>query len=101
MSFFSFAAKDIKGKTMNFELFKGKKCIVVVNVASQWGLTQSNYTQFSKMYSELAPKGLEILGFPCNQFGAQEPWTEDKVLEFVQSKFNVKFPMFSKIDVNG
>ena len=53
------------------------------------------------MYGELQGQGLEILGFPCNQFGSQEPWPEDKVLEFVQSKFNVKFPMFSKVEVNG
>lgn len=53
------------------------------------------------MYGDLSAQGLEIMGFPCNQFGAQEPWSEDKVLEFVQSKFNVSFPMFSKIEVNG
>lgn len=53
------------------------------------------------MYDEYHSKGLEILGFPCNQFGAQEPWTENKIAEFVKKEFNVKFPMFSKIDVNG
>ena len=80
MSFFSLAAKDIKDKLFNFGLFKDKKCFLVVNVASQWGLTNRDYTQLTKMYEELAPQGLEILGFPCNQFGAQEPWSEDKIL---------------------
>lgn len=53
------------------------------------------------MHTELGPKGLEILGFPCNQFGAQEPGTEEEILNFASTTYGVKFPMFSKIDVNG
>lgn len=100
MDFFHFEIKDIHGHTFDFEKLKGAKCFLIVNVASQWGLTKSNYTALSQIYAELAEEGLEILGFPCNQFGSQEPWPEEKVLEFVQKNFNVKFPMFSKIDVN-
>lgn len=101
MNFFNISMKDITGKMINFNSFNQAKCFLIVNVASEWGLTKSNYTALSKMYEEYHSKGLEIFGFPCNQFGAQEPWSEDKIVEFVKKQFNVKFPMFSKVEVNG
>lgn len=76
INFFSISAKDIAGKLINFEIFKGKKAILVVNVASKWGLTKSDYTALSALYSDYSHKGLEIIGCPCNQFGGQEPWSE-------------------------
>lgn len=101
MSFFTFRAKDIAGKVINFDIFNKAKCFLIVNVASQCGLTNSNYRALEKVYEDYHDKGLEILGFPCNQFGAQEPWDEDEICEFVKNQYNVKFPMFSKVDVNG
>lgn len=74
MAFFSFSVKDILGKVISFESFKGKKAILVVNVASQWGLTESNYKALSSLYADYQNDGLEIIGCPCNQFGKQEPW---------------------------
>ena len=76
-SLFDFSVKDITGKLINFEIFKDKKVILVVNVASKWGLTKSDYTALSNLYSDYSQKGLEIIGAPCNQFGAQEPWPEN------------------------
>lgn len=79
MNFFTFKMKDLSGKLISFDTFKKSKCFLLVNVASEWGLTKSNYTALSKIYEDYHNKGLEILGFPCNQFGAQEPWSEDKI----------------------
>lgn len=71
-SFFHFKIKDIKGKLIDFSEYKGKKAILVVNVACKWGLTSSNYKKMTAMHEELAEKGFEILAFPCNQFFKQE-----------------------------
>ena len=71
MSFFNFAIKDITGKVLKFHTFKGKKAFLVVNVASEWDYTSSYYKALSSLYSDLEHKGLEIIGCPCNQFGAQ------------------------------
>jgi len=78
----------------------GHVCIIV-NVASKWGKTDVNYRQLVELYTKYSEAdGLRILGFPCNQFGGQEPGTEQEIKEFA-AKYNVTFDMFSKINVNG
>ena len=100
--FFDFTLTDIKGNPVDFASFKGKyKAFIVVNVASACGLTNTNYTQLAKFHDQYAAQGLKILGFPCNQFNGQESKCELDIEEFVRTKFNVKFDMFGKIDVNG
>jgi glutathione peroxidase len=76
------------------------KVLLLVNVASQCGLTPQ-YEQLEKIYEERRDKGFEVLGFPANNFGAQEPGTDDEIAEFCRTNYSVKFPMFSKISVVG
>ena len=100
--FFDFTMTDIKGTPVDFASFKGKhKAYIIVNVASACGLTNTNYTQLARMHDQYSAQGLKILGFPCNQFNGQENKCELDIEEFVRTKFNVKFDMFSKIEVNG
>ncbi|RDX88367.1 putative phospholipid hydroperoxide glutathione peroxidase, partial [Mucuna pruriens] len=95
-----FTVKDARGNDINLGDYKGK-VLLIVNVASQCGLTNSNYTELSKLYEKYKQKGLEILAFPCNQFGAQEPGTNDQIQDFVCTRFKAEFPIFDKVDVNG
>lgn len=78
------------------------KVLIVTNVASKWGLTKQNYTEFVELSKELREKGLEILAFPCNQFGSQEPGSPEEILKFVE-KFDAKdrLVFFEKAHVNG
>ncbi len=76
------------------------KVVLAVNVASKCGLTPQ-YEGLEKLYEELQDKGLVVVGFPCNQFGAQEPGTEQEIVQFCQTSYDVKFPLTGKIDVNG
>ncbi|MBX6390499.1 MAG: glutathione peroxidase [Frankia sp.] len=76
------------------------KVLLIVNVASKCGLTPQ-YEGLQALYRELQPRGLEILGFPCNQFLEQEPGTDEEIQEFCRTTYDVTFPVFSKIDVNG
>jgi glutathione peroxidase len=76
------------------------KTLLIVNVASKCGLTPQ-YTALQQVYDQYADRGLEVLGFPCNQFGAQEPGSPDEIQEFCSINYGVTFPMFEKIDVNG
>ena len=100
--FFDMKINDIQGKEVDFASFKGQyKAYIVVNVASACGLTDANYRQLAKFHEQYGPQGLKILGFPCNQFHGQENACELDIAEFVRTKFNVKFDMFSKIEVNG
>ena len=100
--FFDFTMTDIKGNPVNFESFRGKyKAYIIVNVASACGLANANYTQLAKFHDQYESLGLKILGFPCNQFNGQENKCELDIEEFVRTKFNIKFDMFSKIEVNG
>ncbi|KAI7988599.1 putative phospholipid hydroperoxide glutathione peroxidase [Camellia lanceoleosa] len=92
--------KDVKGNDVDLSMYKGK-VLLIVNVASQCGLTNSNYTELSKLYEQYKDKGLEILAFPCNQFGEQEPGNNDQILEFACTRFKAEFPIFDKVDVNG
>jgi glutathione peroxidase len=89
----------IDGKSNTLGAFEGK-VLLVVNVASQCGLTKQ-YEGLEKLYQSLHEQGFEVLGFPCNEFGAQEPGTEEEIQTFCTTQFGVKFPLFSKIEVNG
>ena len=91
--------KTIDGKEVKLADYEGK-VILVVNVASKCGLTPQ-YKALQAEYEKYKDQGFVILGFPCNQFGSQEPGTEEDIQKFCSSKYNVTFPMFSKIDVNG
>lgn len=94
------SAKDINGEEVSFERYAGK-VVLVVNVASACGFTHANYVGLQALYDKYRDYGLEILAFPSNQFGGQEPGTEAEIKEFARSKYSVTFPMFSKVDVNG
>lgn len=91
--------KDIKGKDTSLKAYSGK-VILVVNVASKCGLTKQ-YDALEATYQKFKDKGLVVAGFPCNQFGGQEPGSNEDILKFCTSKFNVTFPMFDKLEVNG
>ncbi|MED6203606.1 hypothetical protein PIB30_000688 [Stylosanthes scabra] len=90
-----FIVKDGKGNDVKLEEYKGK-VLLIVNVASQCGLTNSNYTELNQLYDKYKQKGLEILAFPCNQFGAQEPGTNEEIANFVCTRFKAEFPIFDK-----
>jgi len=99
-SIYDFTALDIDGQQVSMEKYRGHTCIIV-NVASKWGKTHVSYTQLVQLYEKYADyKGLKILGFPCNQFGYQEPGSNEEIKHFVAG-YNVKFDMFAKVDVNG
>ncbi len=91
--------KDIDGKSTSLSAFSGK-VLLVVNVASQCGYTRQ-YAGLEALYQKYHDKGLVVLGFPANDFGAQEPGTDAEIKQFCSSKFDVTFPMFSKIHVKG
>ncbi|MGC6443932.1 MAG: glutathione peroxidase [Rubripirellula sp.] len=95
----NFKAKTIDGKTVDLEDYEGK-VVLIVNTASRCGLTPQ-YAGLQQMYEKYQGKGFVVLGFPCNQFGRQEPGTEAEIKQFCSANYNVSFPMFSKIDVNG
>lgn len=96
---YEFSAPRLNGKEQSFEDYKGK-VLLIVNTASKCGFTPQ-FEGLEKLYGDLKEKGLEILGFPCNQFGSQDPGSNDEIGEFCQINYGVSFPMFSKIDVNG
>ncbi|XP_010671813.1 probable glutathione peroxidase 2 [Beta vulgaris subsp. vulgaris] len=99
-SIYDFTVKDINGKDVSFRNFKGK-VLLIVNVASQCGLTKSNYQELNILYEKYKPQGFEVLAFPCNQFGWQEPGSNEEINEVVCSTFKAEFPLFQKIEVNG
>ena len=96
---YDFAVKDIHGKTVKLDAYKGKP-MLIVNTASKCGFTPQ-YKGLEALYEKMHGKGLEILGFPCNQFGAQEPGTAGEIESFCEVNYGVTFPLFDKIDVNG
>ena len=96
---FDFKADTLTGKEQELAAYKGK-VVLVVNTASKCGLTPQ-YEGLQALYEEYKDQGLEILGFPCNQFGKQEPGDADQISEFCEINYGVSFPMFGKIDVNG
>lgn len=85
---------------MDLSIYKGK-VLLIVNVASQCGLTNSNYTDMSKLYQKYKDQGLEILAFPCNQFNSQEPGTNEEIVQFACTRFKAEYPIFDKVNVNG
>ncbi|XP_057978335.1 probable glutathione peroxidase 8 isoform X2 [Malania oleifera] len=99
-SIYDFIVKDAKGNDVDFSMYKGK-VLLIVNVASKCGMTNSNYTELNQLYEKYKDQGLEILAFPCNQFGEEEPGNNDQILEFVCTRFKSEFPVFDKIEVNG
>ena len=94
-----FVVKDINLVDVDLSIYDGKT-LLIVNVASECGLT-FHYEGLQELYNEYNSQGLEILAFPCNQFGAQEPGTNDEIKSFCTEKYNITFPIFNKIDVNG
>jgi glutathione peroxidase len=96
---FDFHAKSIRGEDVSLEKYRGK-VLLVVNVASHCGFTPQ-YTGLQSLYDKFHDRGLEILAFPCNQFGGQEPGTDEEVLSFCSLNYDVKFDLFSKVQVNG
>jgi glutathione peroxidase len=96
---YEFAARTIDGKTRKLSDYKGKVALIV-NTASKCGFTPQ-YKGLEELHKKYGAKGLAVLGFPCNQFGAQEPGAESEISEFCEINYGVSFPMFAKIDVNG
>ena len=99
MSVYDFTARAIDGTEHPLQLYWGE-VLLVVNVASKCGFTPQ-YTGLEALYRQYHQRGFEVLGFPCNQFGSQEPGTEAEILQFCSTEYPVTFPMFSKVDVNG
>jgi len=98
---YKYKANNIDGVEVNLgDLCRGSVC-VIVNVATQWGLTKTNYDQLQALYSKYAESGLKILGFPCNQFGGQEPGSNSEIKEYATKTHGVTFDLFEKIKVNG
>ena len=93
------AVKDINHKETSIGVYQGK-VLLIVNVASKCGFTPQ-YTALEAVYEKYKDKGFVVLGFPCNQFGSQEPGTNEEIKKFCSTKYNVTFPLFDKIDVNG
>jgi glutathione peroxidase len=91
--------RHIDGRDTTLREYAGD-VLLAVNVASECGLTPQ-YAGLEKLYEEKAGRGLRVLGFPCNQFGAQEPGTNEQIAQFCTTRFNVTFPLFDKLEVNG
>ena len=98
-SIYDFTVNDIHGTPVKLDRYKDK-VMLVVNVASKCGFTPQ-YQGLEALYQKYHGKGLEILGFPCNQFGAQEPGNEQEIAQFCDLNYGVTFPLFAKVDVNG
>lgn len=98
-SIYDIKLKDIDKKPTTLKAHKGK-ALLIVNVASECGLT-SQYEQLEAIHRRYKGKGFAVLGFPCNQFGGQEPGTNEEIKKFCSSNYQVTFPMFDKIDVKG
>lgn len=96
---YDFNAKDIDGNIVDFNVFR-HKVLLIVNTASKCGFTKQ-YVELEELYKKYKDQGLEILGFPCNQFSSQEPGNEEEIKQFCSLTYDVTFKMFSKIDVNG
>ncbi|KAJ6802810.1 putative glutathione peroxidase 2 [Iris pallida] len=99
-SIYDFTVKDINGNDVNLSIYTGK-VLLIINVASKCGLTDWNYKDLNVLYEKYKDKGFEILAFPCNQFGGQEPGSNDEIKEVACTRFKAEFPIFDKIEVNG
>ena len=98
-SVYDFSARQINGKPVPLKKFKGQ-AMLIVNTASACGFTPQ-FAGLEALHQTYGPKGLVVLGFPCNQFGAQDPGSDDEIASFCQVNYGVSFPMMAKIDVNG
>ena len=96
---YQFEAELLDGKNKSFADYEGK-VLLIVNTASKCGFTPQ-FAGLEKLYEKYKDQGLEILGFPCNQFGGQDPGTNEQIGDFCQKKYGVHFPMFAKVDVKG
>ena len=99
MTVYDFQAISIDGQQVALKDYSGK-VLLIVNVASKCGFTPQ-YSGLEKLYEKYKDRGFEILGFPSNQFGKQEPGTESEIKQFCDAQYGVKFPLFTKIEVNG
>ncbi|KAB1213334.1 putative glutathione peroxidase 3, mitochondrial [Morella rubra] len=99
-SLYDFTVKDIRGNDVSLSEYSGK-VLLIVNVASKCGLTQTNYKELNVLYEKYKSQGFEILAFPCNQFAGQEPGSNEEIQEVVCTMFKAEFPVFDKIEVNG
>ena len=98
-SIYSFSARTLGGEEVSLDRYRGK-VLLIVNTASECGFTPQ-YAGLQKLYETYAGRDFEILGFPCNQFGKQEPGDATQIGSFCEKNYGVSFPMFDKIDVNG
>lgn len=98
-SIYDFEARTIWGEQVPVKQYEGK-ALLIVNTASRCGFT-NQYEGLEALYKKYKDQGFEILGFPCNQFGAQEPGNEEEIQQFCSLNFGVTFPLFAKVDVNG
>ena len=96
---YNFSCKNLIGEEVSLSDYSGK-ALLIVNTASKCGFTPQ-YKGLQELYEEYSSEGFEVLGFPCNQFGSQEPGTEEEISEFCSINYNITFPIFSKIDVKG
>jgi len=99
MSVYDFSAKRLDGREQSLADYRGQ-VLLIVNTASQCGFTPQ-YAGLEALYEKLHGQGLTVLGFPCNQFGAQEPGDESQIGAFCERNYGVTFPIFGKIEVNG
>ncbi|KAL9662565.1 hypothetical protein QQ045_027398 [Rhodiola kirilowii] len=99
-SIYDFTVKDIRGSDVSLSEYKGK-ILLIVNVASKCGLTNSNYKELNVIYEKYKSHGLEISAFPCNQFGGQETGSNEDIQEVACTRFKAEFPLFDKVEVNG
>ncbi|ANA79872.1 Peroxiredoxin [Paenibacillus vortex V453] len=99
MSVYEYQATNPSGQEVSLDQYSGK-VLIIANTASQCGLTPQ-YGELQQLYDQYGQQGLQVLGFPCNQFGGQEPGTSEEAASFCQINYGVKFPVFEKIDVNG
>ncbi len=96
---YDFSARTLDGETVSLDRYRGK-ALLIVNTASQCGFT-SQYSGLEQLHRDFSARGFEVLGFPCNQFGAQEPGDAEEIKKFCALNYDVTFPLFAKVDVNG
>ncbi len=96
---YTFSARSLEGETITLERYRDQ-VLLIVNTASECGFTPQ-YAGLQALYQQYAARGFTVLGFPCNQFGKQEPGSAQQIAEFCEARYHVSFPMFEKIDVKG
>jgi glutathione peroxidase len=96
---YDFSAQQMNGKTVSLEQYRGR-VLLIVNTASACGFTPQ-FAGLEELHESFGPKGLVVLGFPCNQFGAQDAGSNEEIASFCQLNYGVSFPMMTKVDVNG